>query len=100
MGRWVGGAHRIPAAGAEREPDHTTVRGGVDSPRRTGKCCRRTTRRLSSLSVLNALHEDVRLFVSAPISLKTAPALAYLVERFFYGAEAVLKNVWQNDFAC
>ena len=32
MGRWVGGAHRIPAAGAEREPDHTTACGGIDSP--------------------------------------------------------------------
>ena len=57
--RGVEGAHRIPAAGAQLEQDHTTACGGVDSPGRTSKCRRRTTRRLSSLSVFNALREDV-----------------------------------------
>ena len=62
--RGVEGAHRIPAAGAQLEQDHTTACGGVDSPGRTSKCRRRTTRPLSSLSVFNALREDV--FCSDP----------------------------------
>jgi hypothetical protein len=47
----------------------------------------------------NCKVQTLGLFGSAPTPLKTAPALAPLVERLFFdGAEAVLKNVWQNGF--